>query len=397
MRATRLAIPVIALLLIVMSAVIIAPEQSDAEAVAAVSERITEDTEITESRTYSGPLEISEDVFVVVRGGATVTISEDAVNNGTLVVGQGATLKVTGSLMNKGLMTVTGSGSQKALVTVTGSFVNSAAMHIDGSGLLKGDVVAGKDSVTSVSGTVDGTVYTSGVAEIRGTVTGGVVLESGGAETRICGTSSDIRVSISAGRDMPMAVISPSAGHSVTGLVLTSVDTDGGRAMDVSGQVSSTPVSLSDRLRSTITLSGDCRVSDTLILERGTDMVVKGNAEIIGTLDAMYPENTIKVSGKMEVKGVVDTANAIQVSGKLDASRQLIEDDKGDFYRYTEKKSSGGISIDIGVDAILIALIVIVCFLIIALLATDPRLRKAPSVSKDSGADDGSTSEDDDP
>lgn len=377
MIAIRKAVPVLAFLVLVMFAVTISSDQSDAEAVAAVSERITEDTEITESRTYSGPLEISGNVFVVVRGGATVTISGDAVNNGTLVVGQGATLKVTGSLMNKGLMTVTGSGSQKALVAVTGSFVNSAAMHIDESGVLKGDIVAGKDSVTSVSGTVNGTVYTSGVSEIRGSVTGGIVLEDDGAEARILGTSSDVSVSVSSDRDAPLAIITPSAGHSMTGLVLTSVVTNGGRAMDVSGQVSSTPVSLNDRLRSAITLSGDCRVSDTLILERGTDMVVKGNAEIIGTLDAMYSENTIKVSGKVEVKGVVDTVNAIQVSGKLDASRQLIEDDKGDFYRYTEKKSSGGISIDIGVDAILIALIVIVCFLIVALLLTDPRIRRS--------------------
>ena len=339
--------------------------------------RITDDTEITKDVEYTGSLEIAKDTIVTVREGASMTVSGEGIVNGTLVIGQGASLKISGSLVNRGLVTVTGSGSQKAQVTVTGSFVNACAMHIDESGVLNGNIVAGKDSVTSVSGSVNGTVYTSGVAEIRGSVSDGIVLEDDGAAARICGTTSNVSVSMSSDRDAPSAVISPSAGHSMTGLVLTSVVKDGSRTMDVSGQVSSIPVSVNDRLRSTITLSGDCRISDTLMLERGTDLVVKGDTVIAGILDAMYPENTVKVYGKLAVKGVVDTVNTLQVYGKLDASRQLIEDDKGDFYRYTEKKSSGGVSIDIGVDAILIALIVIVCFLIVALLLTDPRIRRS--------------------
>ena len=374
MRILRLAVPILIIAILAIPAVALC---EDLSADSGTTERITDDTEITKDKVYSGPLEITEGVFVVIRSGATVTLSGETINNGTLVIGQGASLKVSGSLMNKGLLTVTGSGSQRAQVTVSGSFVNSAAMHIDESGVLNGDIVAGKDSVTSVSGSVNGTVYTSGVAEIRGSVSDGIVLEDDGAVARICGTTSNVSVSLSSDWDTPSAVISPSAWHSMTGLVLISVVKDGSRTMDVSGQVSSTPVSVNDRLRSTITLSGDCRISDTLILERGTDLVVKGDTVIAGILDAMYPENTVKVYGKLAVKGVVDTVNTLQVYGKLDASRQLIEDDKGDFYRYTEKRSSGGVSIDFGIDTILIALIVIVCFLIVALLLTDPRIRRS--------------------
>jgi len=343
--------------------------------------RIAEDLEINENIQFKGSLEILDDVIVVIREGATVTISGDAVSKGTLIVGQGAMLKVLGTFDNRGLFTVTGSGSHKAHVTVTGSFVNSSAMHIDELGVLKGNIVAAKGSVTSISGKVDGDVYSSGVVEVRGSVNGGIIMESEGSMVRICGTSADIDVlSSSPSQSSPAVSINPSVGHSVSGLVIAYVENGEDIRFDLSGQVSSSPVSLNDRQRSVITCSGDCVISDELILERGTDLVVSGCMDVDGILEAMYSETDLKVSGTMDVTGVVDSFNKISGSGKLNAERTVIEGNNGDFYRYVEKSGSRGLNIDIGIDTILIAAIIIVIAMIVVLLLTDPRFQRNEAI-----------------
>lgn len=344
--------------------------------------RITEDTEISRDIEFGGHLEIAEDVVVVIRQGATVTISGDAVCKGTLIVGQGAALRITGSLENKGLLTVTGTVFQKADVTVTGSLSNMGAMHIDEYGVLKGDIVSSEDSVLSVSGRVDGDIHVSGTLDLKGRVSGIIVMGSEGSSLRFLGVSSSAYVKVSIdGKSYADVSIHPYQGHSLRGLILTCVFDGKDAFADLSGQVSSDPVSVDDTGRSIISCSGHISVAGRLILERGIDLKMSGDVIVGGALSAMYKETSVKVSGVTKVTGHIDSVNTLDVNGRLDAGHVVMIDEHGEYHRYTKAVATEGWSTSTWINVLLVAAIIVVCAMIIALVATDPRYLRGSSES----------------
>jgi len=287
--------------------------------------------------TFNGQLIINEGITVTIEEGASITISGAAArltNNGTIVLDAVSTqtanpAALTGSnnavLTNNGTISLSAIENKATSFTTGGKLTNNGLIIVGEYATMTGNLVNATEGIVTIGGGYTGTIENYAAVAINGTVGGTIKMmsrDAGVLITKLAYTESgltitaDKKIDTKIGTDVGSVTFAPANGYALSGAIVavgtekvSSTGTGLRAFIDLSGEiaVSSTtddPVPTTSTQCAVVTIaSNKTVVSDSLTLDKYTDLVVNGTLLVTGTLDSEFTASSIGGTGTFTVTG----------------------------------------------------------------------------------------------